>query len=397
MTTNGKGDQLVVAFSDIEMGAGGIHDDFPHPQFLAREITRYADNRYKGKHVDLVFNGDTFDFLKVDVKGAWPTLVTAKVAIEKLEKIIKVHRAFFVALRQFLKRGAPSGVHFVVGNHDQELLFREVQQRILKEIDAPGVSFPGVAIDIGDAHFEHGSQADPLFEINPAAPMVMTSNGPVLALPWGSLALLDVALPLREYLFALDRIKPRNRVFELLPEVRDLLVGAFWDYWTGVGWRDWISGHPVKRVSWTMLKEIAYRFRTLNPDVQEGAYYRDMLLADDRYRLVVTGHLHQSGWWTSGDKKLITTGCFRDEFTIDREGNVTAPIPKTYAEVFLRHGRTVRSHLVELDGPPAPNGHVPSSIFEVLTKIRPLLPSQEERAQIRGDESAQSRRESRPE
>jgi UDP-2,3-diacylglucosamine pyrophosphatase LpxH len=388
MTDLRRPDRLVVCLSDIEMGAGGVYDDFPHTAFLAELIEAYAGPRFDGLAVEFVFNGDTFDLLKTSVGGVWPTMVTEDVALAKMSQVIDAHGPFFDAVRTFLRRSSPSRVHFVVGNHDQELLFKGVQERIRGRIDAPGVCFPGLSLTLGDAHFEHGSQADRLFRIDPARPFVSTQQGMVLALPWAAAALLDVAMPMQPLFFDLDRLRPRKRVFELLPEVRDHLVGAFWRYWTRDGWREWVGRHPVKRASWTMLREIAYRFGTRDPTLAEAHMYQEML-TDGGPKVVVAGHLHRAGWWTDVDRKLLYTGCFRDEFAIDKAGNVRAPIPKTYAEVYLSGERTVRSHLVEVDGPPPPAGHVPNSVFEVLARIRPLLPSEEDREQMRLAEIAQ--------
>jgi hypothetical protein len=246
-----------------------------------------------------------------------------------------------------------------------------------------------MSIDIGDAHIEHGMQSDPMFRIDPDRMFVQTPSGPVLALPWGSSALLDVAMPMYSQLCDLDRLRPRRRVFELVPEFRDYVVGAFWRYWTRDGWRDWIGRHPVKRTSWSMLREIAYRFGTLDPDIVDGGTYRSLLHHSPDTRLVVVGHLHQSGWWTEADRKLLHTGCFRDEHAVELDGRVRTQIPKSWAEVHQCEGRTVRSYLVEADGPPSPPGHVPHSVFDVLPRIRPQLPSAAQRERERLEEAAQ--------
>jgi len=387
-------DRLVVALSDIEMGAGGVTDDFPHTGFLAELIDAYGGPRFAQITVDLVFNGDTFDLLKVPIDGQWPVFITEAVALKKLDKVIATHPEFFDALKRFLTTGgAERRVHFIVGNHDQELLFEAVQRVIATRIGVDGVNFPGVQLDIGDARFEHGSQVDPMFQIDPATPFLQSEAGQILALPWGTVAILEAALPLQPYLYDMDRLKPRARVFELVPEVRDLVVGSFWRYWTDSGWREWLGAHPLKRVSWTMLKEIAYRFGTLNTEVEEGEQYRKLLQEDDRLRLIVCGHVHKPSWWTFGDRKLLYTGCFRDEFAMDRVGNVISALPKCYAEVYLREDRVVRSHLVELDGPPPAPGHAPTSVFVVLPRIRPLLASSEDTAKMLREAADQVTRE----
>ena len=49
-------DRLIVIFSDIEMGAGGDTDDFPHSEFLARQLLAYQNGPFRDIPVDFVFN-----------------------------------------------------------------------------------------------------------------------------------------------------------------------------------------------------------------------------------------------------------------------------------------------------------------------------------------------------
>ncbi len=153
----------------------------------------------------------------------------------------------------------------------------------------------------------------------------------------------------------------------------------------------------MRKVSWTMVKEVMYRFSTFDPDTAGGAAYHGLVQRDDRYRVVVVGHHHQPAWWTWGDRKLLQTGCFRNEYMLDRQGTIGAVLPKVYAEVYLERGRTVRSHLVEVDGPAPPPGHVPHSLLELRARVLPLLAPAEERAELDRAEKAQTDREARGE
>jgi len=386
-------DQLVVSLSDIEMGAGGVLDDFPHTPFLAGLLQAYAGPRFQDLEVHIVFNGDTFDFLKMPVDGAFPTAITESVALAKLDIVFRNHPDFFEGIAGFLRDKNGRGmVHFTVGNHDFEILFPAVQERIRQRIGHAGVHFPGVSVDFGDLHIEHGSQADSMFYIDPEHPFIDTPSGPILRLPWGSIALLEVAMPMHELVYDLDRLKPRNRVFELLPDLRDFVVGAFWDYWRHSA-RDWLGPDPVKRVSWTMLKDVAYRFRSKSTEVDGAESYRQTLLDEPSTRVITIGHFHQPSWWTHANRKLLVTGCLRDEFSLDRDGNITAILPKVYGEFFLCAGQVVRSHLVEIDGPTPAPGHFPTSVYDVLPRIRPLLAPHEERSRMRDAEADQHERE----
>jgi hypothetical protein len=389
-----QADRLVVVLSDVEMGAGGVVDDFPHSPFLADLCASYNEPPYKGLPVDLVFNGDTFDLLKTSVDGQYPRHVTEAVALAKLDRVLRAHPAFVEGVRRFLLGGgAPRRVHFVIGNHDAELAFPAVQRSLGQAIGAPGVWFPGFAVDIGDLRIEHGSQGDPMFQVDENAPLTSWKGEALLDLPWGAIALLDTLIPLQHQLFALDRVKPRPRVFELLPEVKDLLTQLFWKYWTQHYLVElWNRSDPMRKVSWSMLKEVLYRSTTFDPDTTGSAHYHRLVGDQDRYRVVVIGHLHTPGWWSWADRKVLQAGCFRDEYVIDHGGTVVGTLPKVYAEVFLSKGRSIRSHLVEVDGPPPIEGHVPRSILELRDRIGPLLGTPAEAARIAAEVEAETKR-----
>jgi UDP-2,3-diacylglucosamine pyrophosphatase LpxH len=376
----GSPDRLVVVFSDIEMGAGGMYDDFPRSDYLADLIREYTRDPYRWLAVDLVFNGDTFDLLKTTVRGGWPTHVTRDVAIEKLERVAASHPAFFEAMREHLETDPERRrVFFVVGNHDMELLFPEVQALVRERIGPPysNVRFPGLEMSLGRMRIEHGSQLDPLFTVEASRPFVTgRGGGPMLALSWGAVALLEVAIPLQPLLYHHDRLKPKELVLELIPEVRELLTNEFWSYWTRRYVRDLVSGDPLKSVSWTMLKELVRRIAFSNVDVEMGDALQRQMMESERFDLYLVGHQHETGWWSHGHRKVLRTGCMRDEFMLLERGRAQIAINKTWAEVYLRGEEVVRSHLVERVAPERPKGTTPESIFAVVPKVRELLAQQ---------------------
>lgn len=385
-----RADRLVVSISDLELGAGGPFDDVPSASFVSQVIRSYSDEPFRHLAVDLVLNGDTFDLLKTSVDGRYPIHIDAEVAVRKLERVLAAHPDFLDALKAFLAAPTDRRVFFVVGNHDQELLFPEVQQLLRERLsDHPGVYLPGFSIGIGDALVEHGSQGDNMFRVPPEAPFVSFQGRRLLNLPWATVALIEAMMPLQTHLFWADRLKPRKLVFEHLPELREVLVDAFWNYWTRDYWRDLFGGDPLKQASWTMVREVAYRFGSLDPDVPFGQFYKDRIRKDDRWRVRTIGHHHRPTWWSYCDRKLLITGCYRNEFMVLADGTVGNQLPKVHAEIYQHRGRTVRSHLVELDGPPVPEGFVPKTLAEMRPSLRALLKPEAERTAVLDAQSHQ--------
>ncbi len=285
-------DRLLVVFSDIEMGGGGPSDDFPHSDFLGALIASYNHDEFRELDVDLVFNGDTFDLLKTPFEGAYPRHITAAVAMEKMNQIALAHGAFFAALREFLAHPhAERRVHFIVGNHDAELVFPGVQAQLRQLCgDDPRVFFPGFRLAISQVLIEHGSQADRMFQVEEATPIVKFSGEEILHISWGAAALLETVIPLKGLLGFHDRIKPKQLLLDLLPELHDFLMDRFWSYWSRDFWRGYFSSSdPTKEVTWTMLKELIWRFSSQNPEVltRDGLHQR--MVATDEFALYVVG------------------------------------------------------------------------------------------------------------
>lgn len=367
-------DRVIVCVSDVEMGAGGATDDFPQSTFLGDLLLAYDEPPFADVPLTVVFNGDTFDLLKTPHEGSYPVRITEAVALAKLDSILAAHEGFVTRMRRFLEhRAAPREVCFVVGNHDPELSFPGVQERLTAVLGGRGVKHAGLRYRVGDVSFEHGSQHDPLFRVDEEQLFVEHEGETLLNLPWGTVALLEVTMPLWHGLYRIDRLKPRPRVLEAAPEVRELLTDSFFRYWT----RDYPQGlmatdDPLHRLSWRMLRQIVYRFSTGDPRVSGSDMSRLLARTAKEPRVFLTGHVHEPGWANDGDRRVLQTGCFRNEYALDAESAQPSLLPSVYAEVYLSADRAVRSHLVEVRAPRPPEETIPTPPAE-LPELRRLL------------------------
>lgn len=384
-------DRRLMVLSDSELGAGGPLDDLPQAAFLADLLLEADEQAEPGMAIDVVFNGDTFDLLKTSYEDTWPRHITADIALAKFSRIAAAHPRFFAGLRRFLRsdRGARR-MFFVVGNHDFDLLFPEVQGMLrgLLGADEQSVIFPGMSVRLGEVHCEHGSQADRLFRIDPERPFVTYEGERILNLPWGAVALLDVAMPLQPLLAFHDRLKPRDKVFEALPELEEVFVARFWRYWTRDYLRGWLSrSDPVKRVSWRMFRELVWRFGSKNIQIHVDDTYERLVRAEGGPRVACVGHLHDAAWLAWGGAKLLKGAALRNEFLFSPDGQTVTMLPKVFIDIWMREDKVLRSQLVEFDAPPPPEGYIPESIFDVRPHLQALLGSTEERAEVAAAEA----------
>ncbi|HMR00859.1 MAG TPA: hypothetical protein PKA32_00545, partial [Candidatus Gracilibacteria bacterium] len=129
--------EYIYSISDIEMGRGDITDDFSDDQavadFLEKIIADHADENPVPR-ITLVLNGDIFDFLKMEYKGELPYLITEEISLWKLEEALKTHPGVFKAMKKFLDANEQTYTHFVIGNHDSDIVWPALQERIKKEL-----------------------------------------------------------------------------------------------------------------------------------------------------------------------------------------------------------------------------------------------------------------------
>ncbi len=366
-------DRVLLVFSDVEMGPGGHEDDFPHSEFLLELMARYQEPPYRNLPLDVVFNGDSFDLLKTDYLGGFPHHISADVALTKMAAVLTAHPRFFPGLRDFLAHEpAPRQAHFVVGNHDAELLFPQVQSLVRSLSGGRNVNFPGFSMRLGPVYLEHGSQQDVLFRQDPKHPFITLGERQLLNISWASIALLSTVMPLKRWLCFHERLRPRERVMSLVPELKELLLARVWKYWTLDFWREFLAvGDPLLKLDWKMVQEVFWRFTTQDTEVKlDPAWLRETVEQTDA-ELFVVGHLHQLASYEHGDKRILHTGCMRDEFWVDEAGTGFRPALKNYLEVHLRQGRVAGLISHELLGPP--RNDIPSSVWDALDDIEAAM------------------------
>jgi UDP-2,3-diacylglucosamine pyrophosphatase LpxH len=193
--------------SDLHLGDG--HPEYetwraPQQQAWERLLQRIPVASAGAGLVELIINGDCFDFLMATPYLTTEDDTTAVDGVGKIGHIIAAHPDWFAALRTFLREQGRH-VTFLIGNHDLELSFPAVRDRVRLALAAP----PGAVRfclrrayrPVADVEIEHGCQFDPwnvipvLWEGNAAlvaAPEDLESGRPTAAhlgprrLPWGS-------------------------------------------------------------------------------------------------------------------------------------------------------------------------------------------------------------------
>lgn len=169
------------------------------------DFLQHLEEKSNGKPVELILNGDIFDFdgvlslpsepafrisLLEKKRGLFPRPERARY---KIQVILQDHPGFFKALREFLIRG--NTCVFVYGNHDLELHFPEVREEIEQTLGLPAEAKSRFRfsdwfyISNKDTLIEHGNQYDPYCVCeDPVNPFMQSYNFKTMRLPFGNLA-----------------------------------------------------------------------------------------------------------------------------------------------------------------------------------------------------------------
>lgn len=177
---------------DLKPGSDGVEHVGRAEEGLVDFLDHYAATRLDDRPWKLVVNGDMVDFLSVCLFPAEVQLITGlhpddhtyglgarpHASRVKMRKVMERHRRVFGSLARFL--GAGNELVVVIGNHDAELFWPEVQQTFRQELarlwaEDPASRAPGAPADLdgrvsfhawfyfeeGLAWVEHGHQYDP--------------------------------------------------------------------------------------------------------------------------------------------------------------------------------------------------------------------------------------------
>lgn len=313
--------KIKVVVSDLHLGKGRTLPDgstnsleeFYYGEKLVEFIHYYTSGAFREYEVELIINGDFLNFLQVDYRGHFLTVLTEAVCLEVLESIVQGHKNVFKALQEFVAQPGNS-ISYVVGNHDQAMLWPACRERFNKAVGFQ-VRFKNIVYYFDGVHIEHGHMHEAANRFDPRKFFLKKDLAePILNLPFGSHFFVELVLKIKQNYPFVDKIRPFAKMF------RWALFNEFW-----------LTLSSFLKLNLYMLKSIFIKdprknwgYRKILQIMLESAIFPDLsdsarkILGDDRVHTVIFGHTHvyQYRQWSS-EKEYFNTGTWTELTSLD--------------------------------------------------------------------------------
>lgn len=313
--------KIKLVISDLHLGKGktlpegGLNslEEFYHDEKLVEFIHYYSTGIYRDYDIELIINGDFLNFLQVDYRGHYLTVITESISLEIMDSIIKGHEAVFKALAEFASQSNHT-LTYVVGNHDQAMLWPACRALLNSVIGAP-IRYKNIVYFFDGVHIEHGHMHEAANRMDPKKLFLKKELAePILNLPFGSHFFIDLVLKIKHEYPHVDKIRPFSKMVRwMFFNEPFLMMTAFLSLFAYFG-KTFFVKDPRRHWSFKRILEIIWESAVF-PDLSESAR---KVLQDNRVHTVIFGHSHvyQYRQWSS-DREYFNTGTWTELTSLD--------------------------------------------------------------------------------
>lgn len=313
--------KIKLVVSDFHLGVGRTLEsgqlnqleEFYFDEKFVEFLHYYTSGRFADYEVELILNGDIFNFLQVDYRGHYLTVDTESITLEKLRRIADGHPQFFKALKEFAAQPLRS-ITYVVGNHDQGMLWPAARDFLYDRVGT-NLKFKNLVYFFDGVHVEHGHMHEAANRLDPRKFFLKKDLAePILNLPFGSHFFVEFVLRIKQSYPHVDKVRPFSRMIRwaIVNETWFTIQGLFsllWYFLKAMVTRDPRRSFPFRRVVKVLFESAIF------PDLSESAR---RILNDDRTHTVVFGHTHvyQYRQWDQ-NKEYFNSGTWTDITSLD--------------------------------------------------------------------------------
>lgn len=313
--------RVKVVISDLLLGKGknlpegGTNplEEFYFDEKFREFLHFYSTGEFEKYDVELILNGDFLDFLQVDYKGHFLTVITESVSLQKLKDIIAGHPIVFEAMKTFAQLEGKS-ISYIVGNHDQGMLWpaaRDYLDSVLKT----QVRFKNLFYSFDGIHIEHGHMHEAANRFEPKK-FFLKKNlpEPILNMPFGSHFFIDFVLKLKSKYPKIDKVRPFGKMLRwaLVNET----VFAIKEIFSLVIYFSKTLFFRNSRRAFSFWRTLKILLETASfPDLTDAA---QGILEDERVHTVIFGHSHVYKYRQfANGKEYFNTGTWSEITSLD--------------------------------------------------------------------------------
>jgi len=313
--------KIKLVVSDLHLGKGRILPDggtnsleeFYYSEKLIEFLHYYSSGHYRDYQVELIINGDFFNFLQVDFRGHFLTVLTEGVCLEILKSILDGHRRVLDAMREFASRPG-NEITYIVGNHDMAMLWPGCREYLNQAIGT-SIRYKNIVYFFDGVHVEHGHMHEAANRMDPRRFFLKKDLAePILNLPFGSHFFVELVLKVKHKYPFVDKIRPFAKMVRWVfwNETKMTLI-AFFQLFLYLTKTVFVKD-PRRQISFRRLLQI-FLESAIFPELDESAR---KILNDERVHTVIFGHSHvyQYRQWTQG-KEYFNTGTWTELTSLD--------------------------------------------------------------------------------
>ena len=328
------------------MGCGDIADDFSDDNLLVDFLNKISAKE-KDQKVTLVLNGDIFDFLKMHYKNTYPRYITEEISLWKLEHIISAHQEVFEALKIFLNNQNHS-IHFVIGNHDADLAWPDVQRKIQEKLNCKERATFDHYYKTEQIHAEHGHEQDPFFAKDPSKPIIKYGGKEILNLPWGSYACFSHLNHIKRKFPKEECMYPNPLALKSNPEYHKESRNKTYHLAFKSFLLDPIIhiGDPTYHVPYIKFAKhiLKYGLEIVDDEKFLSQRIKEVMRTNPDKKIIVLGHAHVLNSLNHNQQKAFVTDTWRNEYNLLNNGTKKT---KSYVEIEYKDKDLVGAELKE--------------------------------------------------
>lgn len=344
-----KTEKTILVISDIHLGAGAyvgnrrnLLEDFHYDRELVEFFEYYSTGDYAHREVELVINGDLFDFLAVPyVRYFDDEFWSEEAAMEKFQLILKAHPEVMQGLIDFISI-KKKRIVFVVGNHDAELVFPSLREHLIDQFPENVQENFSIHLDISGEYcpeegvvIKHGHEYELAHHFHPEESLVQDENGRRYFIPpWGSYYVTRVINKFKQERGHINAVRPIRKfminglIYDTLFTARFGIATTF--YFIVVRFLSVFHyKNPLKKMVKNALNELELfkDYETLT---------RDFFAENEDVKTLIVGHTHEPVMRTYSDGTIfLNTGTWTDMYNLDFGKQGVGP-QLTYAQIDVK-------------------------------------------------------------